>query len=261
VRKKKTGVAEGWKGWDDYAPFYDWENAQTLGRRDVAFWRGLTKSKGPILELGCGTGRLLIPLARTGARIIGIDRSAPMLAEGRARVVRLPRARRPPMLRGDIRALPFTRASFGVVMAPYGMLQSLLSDADLRATLDETARVLKRGGLLGIDLVPDLPSWAEYGPRVRMRGRAPNGGHVTLIESVRQDRRRRLTIFDERFLERRGTRTRERRFSLTFRTLPMAQMVVGLIDAGFRVEALLGDYRGGAWDASAETWIVLARKR
>ena len=30
---------EGWHGWDDYAPFYDWENAQTVQRRDVGFWR------------------------------------------------------------------------------------------------------------------------------------------------------------------------------------------------------------------------------
>jgi len=28
-------MAEGWQGWDDYAPFYDWENAQTQARRDV----------------------------------------------------------------------------------------------------------------------------------------------------------------------------------------------------------------------------------
>jgi len=32
-------VREGHEGWDEYAPFYDWENARTLGRRDVAFWR------------------------------------------------------------------------------------------------------------------------------------------------------------------------------------------------------------------------------
>ena len=31
-------MAEGHEGWDDYAPFYDWENARTLGRRDVPFW-------------------------------------------------------------------------------------------------------------------------------------------------------------------------------------------------------------------------------
>ena len=56
---------EGWTGWDEYAPFYDWENAQTLGRRDVAFWKRLVaKIDGPVLELGCGTGRISAPLAR-----------------------------------------------------------------------------------------------------------------------------------------------------------------------------------------------------
>ena len=37
---------EGFEGWDDYAPFYDWENAQTLGRRDVPFWRNLALNAG-----------------------------------------------------------------------------------------------------------------------------------------------------------------------------------------------------------------------
>ena len=44
---------EGFEGWDDYAPFYDWENARTLGRRDVPFWRNLAlNAGGPVLELG-----------------------------------------------------------------------------------------------------------------------------------------------------------------------------------------------------------------
>jgi hypothetical protein len=38
--------AEGHEGWDDYAPFYDWENARTLGRRDVPFWRHLAIHAG-----------------------------------------------------------------------------------------------------------------------------------------------------------------------------------------------------------------------
>ena len=58
---------EGWKGWDEYAPFYDWENARTLGRKDVPFWRQVAiEGKGPVLELGCGTGRISLPLARAG---------------------------------------------------------------------------------------------------------------------------------------------------------------------------------------------------
>ena len=69
---------EGWRGWDEYAPFYDWENARTLGRRDVPFWRRFAlDAPGHVLELGCGTGRITLPLGRAGVRIIGIDRSAP----------------------------------------------------------------------------------------------------------------------------------------------------------------------------------------
>ena len=71
---------EGWQGWDDYADFYDWENAQTLDRRDVRFWQDMAaRANGPVLELGCGTGRVTLPIARTGARIVGVDRSAGLL--------------------------------------------------------------------------------------------------------------------------------------------------------------------------------------
>ena len=56
-------------------------------------------------------------------------------------------------------------------MAPYGMLQSLTRERDLAATLACVARVLPRGGLFGIDLVPDLPRWSEYKRRVNAVGR------------------------------------------------------------------------------------------
>lgn len=253
---------EGWSGWDEYAEFYDWENVRTLGRQDIAFWRALARrQRGRVLELGCGTGRLLVPLARAGADMTGIDRSVPMLDRARVRARGLARQARPSLVRGDIRALPFAASSFDAVIAPYGMLQSLLRDRDLSAALREAARVLRRGALLGVDLVPDLPAWEEYGPRRRLSGRSSTGSQITLVESVRQDRRRRLTVFRERFTERLGTIRRTRIFSLTFRTLPIAAVVRHVERAGFRVESLLGDYRGRPWDPRAETWIILARRR
>ena len=51
------------------------------------------------------------------------------------------------------------------------------------------------------------------------------------------------------------------RFSLTFRTLSVPQMSARLEAAGFNVEAVLGDYRGGPWDSRADVWIILARRR
>src|SRR5262245_19224476 len=256
-------MAEGHEGWDDYAPFYDWENARTLGRRDIPFWRTLAlQSDGPVLELGCGTGRISIPLARAGVSLVGVDRSEAMLSRARARIKRGRLSSRARLIRGDIRSLPFSSSTFPLVMAPYGVLQSLLRERDLAATLDAVARVLKRGATFGLELVADLPSWDEYrkrGSRSGWRG-GRRGSHLTLIETVRQDRARRMTIFDQQFVERRGTRRLTHTFSLTFRTLSVPQMTRRLEKAGFEVSALLGDYRGGPWDPRADVWMILARR-
>ena len=254
---------EGHEGWDDYAPFYDWENARTLGRRDVPFWRTLAlQQNGPVLELGCGTGRISIPLAKAGVSLVGIDRSEAMLARARRRIKRGRLTSRAHLIRGDIRALPFRPATFPLVIAPYGVLQSLLRERDLAATLDAVGRVLKRGATFGIELVADLPSWEEYKKRVSLKGwqGGRQGAHVTLVETVHQDRARHLTIFDQQFIERRGGQRRTHSFSLTFRTLSVPQMARRLEKAGFEVSALLGDYRGGSWDPRADVWMILARR-
>ena len=253
---------EGWHGWDDYAAFYDWENARTLGRRDLTFWRRVARREAaPALELGCGTGRLLVPLAQDGARIAGVDRSMPMLARASARLRRNRRRPHATLVRGDIRTLPFPDQTFGLVIAAYGILQSLLRDVDLNRTLGEAARVLRPGGVLGIDLVPDLVNWSEYERRVSLSGRSANGRHVSLIETVRQDRAKRLTIFDEEFVVRRGRDVRRQRFSLSFRTLSVRVMKSRLERAGFAIEGCFGDYRERPLAPGAEAWVLLARRR
>jgi ubiquinone/menaquinone biosynthesis C-methylase UbiE len=257
-----VAIREGWHGWDDYAPFYDWENAQTMGRRDVAFWRRLARSvSAPTLELGCGTGRVLVPIARSGARATGIDRSVAMLARASARACRLPPRDRPALVRGDIRRLPYASAAFGLVIAAYGLSQSLLNDADLEQVLAESGRVLIGGGLFGLDLVPDLSAWREYTRRIRFRGRSRAGGRLTLVESVRQDRARGLTTFDEEFIEQRGGREKRREFSLTFRTVAVPDMIERLERIGLAVQSVSGTYGGGRWTPTSDTWLIVARKR
>jgi SAM-dependent methyltransferase len=253
---------EGWRGWDDYARFYDWENAQTMGRRDVRFWQRLaSRTAGPVLELGCGTGRVAVPVARAGVRVIGIDRSASMLDRARRRLRRAKLSGSLQLVRGDVRSLPFPAASFGLVAAPYGILQSLLDDATLDAALASAHRALRQGGTFGIDLVSDLTSWGEYDRRVKLRGKAGRSQtRITLIESVRQDRDRGLTLFDQEFVERRGQVSRSHRFSLAFRTVSVEEMSVRLERHGFRVSAVLGDYEGGPWDRRADVWLILATK-
>jgi SAM-dependent methyltransferase len=258
----KSPMTQGWQGWDDYAPFYDWENARTVGRRDVRFWIDLAQRQGGrVLELGCGTGRLSLPLIRAGADLVGVDRSEPMLARARRKASRGGLRHSARFVRTDIRSLPFTRRpGFSLVMAPYGMLQSLTSERDLTQTLESVAGVLRRDGVFGIDLVPDLPRWSEYSGRVTLSGARGRNAHLTLEESVRQDRRRRLTIFDQIYVERRGRQTRHHRFSLTFRTISVPQMRRRLEAAGLRVRAVLGDYQGGAWHDEADVWVLLAER-
>jgi ubiquinone/menaquinone biosynthesis C-methylase UbiE len=256
-------VRDGARGWDEYAPFYDWENARTVARRDVAFWCRLAAAQpGPILELGCGTGRIVLPIVKSGTRVVGIDRSEPMLERARRRLRRAKLTGRALLVRGDIRALPFRgrgRTAFGCVMAPYGILQSLTRERDLQATLSSVARVVRRGGLFALDLVPDLPRWAEYSRRTSLRGRHARGT-LTLVESVRQDRARGLTIFDQEYIERQGRTRTVHHFELTFRTLSVPQMTRRLEHAGFTIDAVLGDYQGGPWDDRADTWVILARR-
>jgi hypothetical protein len=165
------------------------------------------------------------------------------------------------LVRGDITRLPFPDRSFPLVIAPYGILQSLLDERVLTATLTQVHRVLTRGGLFGLELVADLPAWEEYSNRVTLRGeRGPHGLPIKLIESVRQDRRRGITRFEQTFVEGRGRGASRRTFQLAFRTLTVPQMVQRLELAGLTVGALLGDYQGGPWDLRAEVWIILARK-
>ena len=249
----KKPSREGWQGWDEYAPFYDWENARTLGRRDIPFWqRVAAEADGRVLELGCGTGRISIPMVKSGVDLVGVDRSEAMLARLRKRKTPVNVAR------ADIRNLPFKRRSFEMVLAPYGVLQSLVRERDLTETLESVARVIKRGGTFGLDLVPDVPEWREYENKVRMKGEAKGGARLTLVESVRQDPRRHLTTFEQQYIERRGRTTRTHRFELTFRTLTISQMSTRLERAGFQVETVLGDYRGRPWDERADVWIILA---
>jgi ubiquinone/menaquinone biosynthesis C-methylase UbiE len=255
-------VREGWEGWDEYAPFYDWENARTFGRRDISFWRRMANEhRQPAVELGCGTGRISVPLLKGGHSVIGVDRSQAMLERARRRARRAGVRDRGLFVRSDVRTLPLRTRSVDFVIAPYGMLQSLTSERDLAATLSSVARVLRAGGLFGIDLVPDLPRWSEYQRKISLHGRRSATATLTLVESVHQDRRRRLTIFDQEYIEHRNRERHVHRFSLTFRTLSVPQMVRRLEGAGFSIAAVLGDYQGRCWDERADVWVILANKR
>ncbi|MEO8212107.1 MAG: class I SAM-dependent methyltransferase [Myxococcales bacterium] len=141
------------------AALYDWEYRRR--RNDIAFYRMLAgEREGPILDLGCGTGRLLAPLARDGQRVVGVDLSPAMLAAAAARVHRLPRAaaRRCLLVKADLRALPI-RGHFPLVIAAFHTVQHLIDDRELLALFRAVRRLIRPDGWFAFDVFFPDPNW------------------------------------------------------------------------------------------------------
>ena len=127
--------------YDHFAPDYDiWAAEMT---EDVAWYVSLAQEAAePIVELGIGTGRIAIPIAReTGKRVVGFDRSLEMLAVGRERAEDLPIEFR----EGDMRELELDEP-VDLVICPFRAFLHLPTWADRRRTFERVAAALRPGG-------------------------------------------------------------------------------------------------------------------
>jgi SAM-dependent methyltransferase len=137
----------------DIADLYDYVNPYRA-RQDVAFFVDAAKeSGGPVLEIGCGTGRVLIPTARAGFDIVGLDASPHMLAVCRRKVSGEPEAvqRRVRLVPGDMRRFDLDRA-FALATIPFRPFQHLVTVEEQLACLGCIRRHLADRGLLILDL-------------------------------------------------------------------------------------------------------------
>jgi SAM-dependent methyltransferase len=141
----------------------------------VTFYRELARRRlggpGRILELGCGSGRITVPLARDGHQVVAMDRSQPMLDRLRARVAALPAAaaaRITPAL-GDLRSfeVPGELPGFPLVIAAFNVLEHLYTRGEVDACLRRVAAHLAPGGAFVFDVqLPDL-AWLLRDPGKR----------------------------------------------------------------------------------------------
>jgi SAM-dependent methyltransferase len=123
-------------------------------RRDVGFYVDAARqSAGPVLELGCGTGRVLFPTARAGVEIFGLDASEVMLAECQRRLQAEPPAvrARVTLQRGDMREFDLGRI-FGLVTIPFRPFQHLQTVDEQLACLSAIRRHLAPRGRLVFDI-------------------------------------------------------------------------------------------------------------
>jgi SAM-dependent methyltransferase len=140
------------------ADYYDYHPA-VRSRRDVEFYVTAARAqKGPVLELGCGSGRILVPLARAGARVTGLDVSARMLARCRAKLEAEPAEvrQRARLVQGDMTAFELGE-KFGLVIIPFRPFQHLTEIEQQMNCLKGVARHLGPGGQLILDFFQTDP--------------------------------------------------------------------------------------------------------
>ncbi|HMD30950.1 MAG TPA: class I SAM-dependent methyltransferase, partial [Candidatus Acidoferrales bacterium] len=150
------------------AEFYD-ATLVYQERKDVEFYVAEARAAGgAVLELGCGTGRVLLPTARAGISITGLDASANMLARCRAKLAEEPEAvrGRTELVRGDLADFDLGR-QFPLITIPFRPFQHLLTVEQQLGCLRAARRHLAPGGRLIFDVfhvdpasVYD-PAWLE----------------------------------------------------------------------------------------------------
>ena len=149
------------------AALYDYEYRRR--RADLAWYRELARKRlavgGRILELGAGSGRITIPLARAGYEVVAVDSSKPMLDKLRARVAALPKSvsSRITVADGDLRSFDVGKR-FPLVIAVFNVVEHLYTRPEVDACFKRVVEHLEPGGAFAFDVqMPDL-AWLIRDP-------------------------------------------------------------------------------------------------
>jgi SAM-dependent methyltransferase len=221
-------------------------------------------TRGPLLELGCGTGRLLVPLARAGYRVTGVDLSLDMLGLAQAKVASAGLAERVTLLQGDFGrvALPETYRFAFIVMNTF---LHLLSRAEQLQALRHWHGHLAPSGLLLIDVfAPDVSELAGLQGQVEFDKSwvDPASGATVMKQFIRTvDQAEQLVhavmIYDEIAPDGQLRRTAVP-FDLRYVWRFEAELL--LEQAGFIVEDVFGDWDLTPFDSASERLIIVAHK-
>jgi SAM-dependent methyltransferase len=258
----------------DFGVLYDAVPAY-VNRSDVPFYLEEAASAGSpdapatVLELGCGTGRILLPLARAGHTVTGIERSKSMLARCEAKLAAEPRDVRDRVALHQADARQFTVAAstgdgFRLAVAPFRILQHLTTTADQLRCLAAVRRHLVPGGRLVFDvfnphyslMTRDRSAEVEETPELRLAdGRyLRRTVRVTRVRWVDQ-----VSEIELIYHVRTGSAVERVVHAFPMRWYTPSELEHLLGRAGFRVERSYGTFdRGPLTDESPEIIIVAA---
>jgi len=240
------------------AEFYDLVYSPHTAAAD--WCRGLAaRSGGPVLELGCGSGRVAVPLASDGHRVVGLDRSPAMLERARARAARS--AVELELHEGDVRDFSLDETFPLLVMVANTFL--MLEPEDRWACLARAREHLAEGGRFAMHVFqPDPAKVAGSEGAVVEEGtfETESGSRVTVSTSTRAtvDRSTFSWTCDEvgaDHLVRRYSRT------TTLHYLYRREAELLFSAAGFSIESLEGDWDGSPADEHSPRLLIVARRR
>ncbi len=246
--------------------YYDLENADFTD--DLDFWLGLAEEHGgPILELGCGTGRVLLNLARRGYAVTGVDNSPEMLAHLEAKLSAATQqhlALTPLLICADMRQFT-SEQRYALALMPFNTFMHLLTLEEQSAALANIHRHLRAGGVLALDLVNPGEAYAaplgEQGLTLE-RTFADGANTVQQFSQVSVDRAAQLAritwLYDS--IAPTGVVTRTL-VPLTLRYTFPGEMRLLLERSGFGLTHLYGDYDRAPFADGSARMIVLAETK
>lgn len=237
-------------------------DAQYAGLRDPsgdrAFYAGLAEQTGgPVLELGCGTGRVLFPIAAAGHTCVGVDPSSAMLAVFAARGI-------PPtctLVESTAQALDLERRDFGLATLPFRGFMHLETVHQQLQTLRRIHAHLRPGGLLALDVFdPDLARMAtesEVGeqPPFAWRDRSVIRAYSVVRDHSEQVQTVRFDYRDADSSEELGSET------LLMRWVYRFELEHLLVRMGFEPLHWYGGFQGQPYDGESGEIIVVARRQ
>jgi SAM-dependent methyltransferase len=251
--------------YDAIAPWYDLEHADITD--DIAMYAGfIAATGGPVLELGCGSGRVLVPLAEEGYTITGIDRSAVMLSRCQAAAEAAGVTDDVTLVRGDMTDFDLGARRFRFAFVALGSFQHL---ATLGARRTALAR-LRMHVLPGATLVLDL----AHGDLRRVVGAAETGQvlHITTRRDPQTDAfithtlaaqmgAEPATLALTHWYDRHPQGGVVERVCIETEQAVMTRAEVELLlsATGWRLRHLYGDHALGEWDEASPRLIAVAQ--
>lgn len=242
--------------YDVLSRFYDAVHADV--HEDIDFI--LTEARaqqGDVLDLGCGTGRITLPLAEAGFHVTGIDNAQAMLDVAAQKVSAAGVCERVDLLAADMVKFDVTNKDYSLAFITQNTVMHL-NQVELRGMLKSVRRHLAEGGLLLVDTAnplqlasaPDQPSF-----QLERRLKQPDGSEVLQYARWKNDREAQCMTVEWRYVADDGEVVHaETKYHYLYpHTLQML-----MLDNGLEWRSVYGEYDQSDFRESSERLIILA---